>query len=161
MCTHQHSYFHKRTKAPPKNQAMSALTCTHVHFKDGKNMVQGTYQGSWPVVQRRGLMLDQEMVLKGQVQLMTTFTLIRAQARYMKNTRPTLRVYQRPWMMVQTCIPRPTSFIAYFNQEIISKAKSQDLAIHTYQSTPWEWHLANLKCSSRSLDGHPTTYNDA
>ena len=56
---------------------MFALT-THVHLKDGINLVQGTYQGPWPVVQRGGLMLDQEMAFKGQVLATMASALIRA-----------------------------------------------------------------------------------
>ena len=52
------------------------------------------------------------------------------------------------------------SLIVYSNQEMISKVKSQDLAIHTHQSVPKKWHQANLKCSSRPLDGHPKMHMD-
>ena len=83
-------------------------------------------------------MLEQEMALNSQVLATMVFALIHTQAHHVKHTMSTSRVHQRLRMVVQMSMPMLTSLIAYFNQEVVAKVKSQDLDIHLHQSAPRE-----------------------
>ena len=74
---------------------MSALTCTHVHLKDGNNMIQETHQGPQLVAQRQGLTFDQELAFKGQVLSAMVFVLIRTQTSCKKNSWSTRKDHKK------------------------------------------------------------------
>ena len=144
---------------------MSILTCTHVHLKDGNNMVQGNHQGPRSTAQRQGLMLNQKMAFKGQV-------LIPAQAPLWEPSNVPTHLHscapQRWQQHSLKNLPRSVATCTKTLSDAWPRNGSQRLSFsnhglrtHLRSSTPREVHKVDLLSSLKTMNGSANEHTKA